>query len=487
MRILQTTIGAVCAAGLLLPGAAWGAEAVVTAQPRVISGPKGPDTTITAYTVTLTAAPGEANQPRAALAGDGTVAVTDTGAAITPGAGCTAVTASEVRCKGAGAGPTGLRVLLGDGDDVVAPGAATGSFDAVAYDGGPGADRVEIEAGTVDGGEGDDVLRGVGAGGQTLLGGPGADTIDGGDGIDQIVGGPGSDRLSGGPGRDSVSWAAETVPITVDLAVPGAAGPAVEPDQIDGFERATGGAGDDTLRGTEDADELDGANGNDRIEALGGDDSINGGRGADTLDGGAGDDFMNADSFEPGAADDDDIAADVLEGGPGKDRVRSVRGADTLSGGDGDDDIEASDDTRRVDAGAGDDAVEVLSDGRLGRMAVTCGTGRDQVHFLTSPAVAPRDCELAVLTDDGVVSTRLRVRGGRLLVAIPYYGRCCRVTVILRANGRDVARAHPQARASVRHAAVRIDRRLRRALRRTTIDVRYRISGESETLRLQTP
>ncbi len=479
-RILQTTMGAVCAAGLALPGAAWGAEASVSSAPRVIPGNKGPDTTITVYTLTVTAGPGEINQPRAALGADGTIMLTEAVAPITPGAGCTAVSEREVSCKAGAALPTSLRVLLGDGDDVVEPGAATGSFESITYEAGPGADRLQIERGTADGGEGDDQLRG-GADAQTLRGGPGADVLEGGDGTDQLDGGPGSDRLSGGPGSDSVSYATETAPVTVDLAAPGAAGTAVEPDLIDGFEQATGGAGDDVLRGTEAEDGLHGGAGSDRLEGRGGNDSLLGGRGPDTIDGGAGDDFMNADEYEP-----TDIADDVLDGGPGDDRVRSASGADTLLGGDGDDSVEATDNTRRVDAGAGNDSVEMSSFGRP-RVEITCGAGRDQVQYLTSPAVAPRDCELAVLSEDEAVSTRLRVRRGRLLVSIPYYGRCCRVTVTLRANGRTIARARPRARASVTHAEFRLDRKLRRALRRATIDVRYGTGEVAETLRLQTP
>ncbi|WP_372896126.1 PKD domain-containing protein, partial [Stieleria sp.] len=60
-----------------------------------------------------------------------------------------------------------------------------------------------ITATNVEGGDGDDTIRGSGTGG-TLHGGAGNDTIYGGDGNQTLIGGPGEDSLDGGPGEDSL-------------------------------------------------------------------------------------------------------------------------------------------------------------------------------------------------------------------------------------------------------------------------------------------
>ena len=86
-----------------------------------------------------------------------------------------------------------------------------------------------------------------------------------------------------------------------------------------------GGAGADALQGADGADVLDGGPGDDRIDGLDGADVLLGGDGADTvdgsggadrLDGGAGDDVLRPDGYER-------AAADVVEGGPGVDRVEA--------------------------------------------------------------------------------------------------------------------------------------------------------------------
>ena len=88
-----------------------------------------------------------------------------------------------------------------------------GSIEADTIDGGSGTDVIfgaegddDLDgAGGVDwvfGGEGDDAVDG-GAGVDRLFGGEGADTIDGGEGADTILGGEGDDTLTGGSGADT--------------------------------------------------------------------------------------------------------------------------------------------------------------------------------------------------------------------------------------------------------------------------------------------
>jgi Ca2+-binding RTX toxin-like protein len=82
-----------------------------------------------------------------------------------------------------------------------------------------------------------------------------------------------------------------------------------------------GGAGDDTILGSERADRLNGGDGNDLILGFGGNDRIEGGNGDDILLGGQGDDFIRG-----GAGDDiifDLFGKNDVNGGPGRDLVIS--------------------------------------------------------------------------------------------------------------------------------------------------------------------
>jgi len=138
----------------------------------------------------------------------------------------------------------------GAGDDVVTVKDLTGvrALKNVTLEGGLGNDILDASAQanrnirvTLNGGEGDDVLKG-GAGADTLNGGAGNDMLDGGAGNDDLFGGDGNDVLKGGAGNDRLV---------------GGAGA----DQLDG------GAGDDVLDG-----------GNDEVK-----DVVVGGPGRDTF------------------------------------------------------------------------------------------------------------------------------------------------------------------------------------------------------------
>lgn len=74
-----------------------------------------------------------------------------------------------------------------------------------------------------------------------------------------------------------------------------------------------GGEGNDTAKGTADADFMQGDEGDDTLNGLGGDDRLNGGSGDDNLSGGSGD--------------------DLLQGGSGNDLLFGGQGNDIMSGG----------------------------------------------------------------------------------------------------------------------------------------------------------
>jgi serralysin len=86
------------------------------------------------------------------------------------------------------------------------------------------------------------------------------------------------------------------------------------------IENALGGAGGDTLIGSETANALDGAGGADSLRGNGGDDVVSGGTGNDVLDGGGGNDTLSG-------GDDND----TLIGAAGNDRLDGGAGSDTAS------------------------------------------------------------------------------------------------------------------------------------------------------------
>jgi Ca2+-binding RTX toxin-like protein len=189
----------------------------------------------------------EANDLRLARHGTDLV-VRDLAATLTPGAGCTRVTAHRVTC--AGAGVAMLSADLGRGDDravvtnlvglptiVVRGGLGADTLESVVahvtFYGGPGRDRLfgGLRADVLSGKRGADFIRGRG----------GADRIHGGRGDDLIVSGPGADRSFGGGGDD----------------------------------RVYGGPGDDVLRGGADDDTMADFAGRDRLYGGTGEDYLN--------------------------------------------------------------------------------------------------------------------------------------------------------------------------------------------------------------------
>lgn len=198
----------------------------------------------------------------------------------------------------------------------------------------------------IDGGAGNDIIKGL-DGGDLLLGGIGNDQIfgfggndvlDGGAGRDSLFGGSGDDVLrpdTGATGRDTIdggdgidtldySTSAATRGVRIDLGITTA--------------QATQGAGRDTIlnvenvTGTGFADRITGSDAANMLLGGFGDDTLNGGGGDDVLIGGTGNDRVS------GGDGNDDISgntgADILTGGAGFDAFiyRSTGESSTLSG-----------------------------------------------------------------------------------------------------------------------------------------------------------
>jgi hypothetical protein len=255
------------------------------------------------------AAPGEHNAPvfRAPAGASTTWSVTDAGAALAPGSGCTAVTGHEVACSAGpaspvpGFGPAILRAVaqLGDRDDQASLVPPLGGELFLMADGGAGHDvlTLPVGGGVLHGGDGDDELRSDAASWADpaiLDGGEGRDDLRGGEARETLIDGdsdsaPLPDVIDGGSGRDTVSYSRRTAPVTVDLAA-GRGGAAGEDDRLTSIEDAVGGQGADRIVGDTFTNALDGAGGRNTLIGGAGDDTFGHARGPVTC--GEGDDVL---------------------------------------------------------------------------------------------------------------------------------------------------------------------------------------------------
>ncbi|HEX8120276.1 MAG TPA: calcium-binding protein [Solirubrobacteraceae bacterium] len=392
---------------------------------------------------------GERNDLMLTPDGDAIV-VADAGAPLVVIRGCERREDGTVRCR-LGKPITQVVVQTGTEDDVVR--APLPAVDLVTAGLGTGNDRFEGDGKEVwgQGDEGADVLVNLGsgasdlegrAGDDTLTGGAGADDLQGGPGRDALAGGAGDDELQGvdfdepgpldverpeadvldgGAGADRVTYAQRRIDVSVDLADPAPDGAPGEGDVLRDVENVQGGIGADRLSGDGGANVLAGENGPDTISGRGGDDDLRGGYHGD---------FRRPQSRR----------ADVVDGGPGDDRV-AVAGRGLLTGGPGDDALATGrlrPSSSSADCGPGADVVRVsrgttpgvdgscerwavkllLVRGRLTRHAMSVPTLRGGVARLTIPCspVLGRRCIMTLDIRDGarlLARDREVVRPGR--------------------------------------------------------------------------
>ena len=373
-------------------------QCAVSQAATVSADPAGTDSTVRFI---FDAAPGEANQVRFEVEPT-KITVSDTGADLTVGAGCTAQGPRRAVCATAQPSFFLMDVALGDRDDgtVFAP---IGDGEAVrpAVDAGAGNDSVDASGLSrivdADGGEGDDTLIG-GAADDNLTGGPGNDSLAGNAGDDRLLGdvagAMGNDVLDGGAGSsDEVSYADRTEGVTVSLAGTGPQGGEGESDTLAEVENLAGGSGDDVLTGSDAANRIAGRSGHDVIAGLGGNDVLTG---AGVLDA----------SFE----EIEDGTPDVITGGDGHDLI-SVKSGGSASGGAGIDQIGGV--GAKLSGGPGPDRL--YPEGGT----ATCGGGTDSVGVKTEEPVRIRSgCESVSFGRFGELRLRLPItRTKRSLLA----------------------------------------------------------------------
>jgi Ca2+-binding RTX toxin-like protein len=270
--------------------------------------------------------------------------VTELGATIVAGTGCTQDSPNVVTCTTSRGRP--IIANLGDQNDR----ASSRTSRSVQLFGEDGNDRLAGASGrdTIDGGAGDDNLTG-GSGGDRMTGGSGNDQMFGNSGNDRLAGGDGTDLLQGGTGNDSVS----------------------------------GGNGDDTLR--EDsvpngADTLAGDSGNDTVDYSQRSAPVNVSVDDQPFDG----------DRRTDERDNVRSTIDRVQGGAGSDVLIGRDGpGDTLVGGTGDDVIDPRRGDDHVDGGPGIDQISLRD---LSQDDVVCGDGVDSVAADLRDTAAP-DCE----------------------------------------------------------------------------------------------
>jgi Ca2+-binding RTX toxin-like protein len=136
----------------------------------------------------------------------------------------------------------------------------------------------------IEGTESDDYLQGTAAsdeifglaGDDFLEGSGGRDSLYGGDGDDRLAGGTGNDWFDGGAGSDMVTYNETSLAIRIDLqlGLVSFPGTSLLDEHLGSIENAGGGAGDDTIFGTESSGNI--------LAGGAGDDSLSGRSNDDT-------------------------------------------------------------------------------------------------------------------------------------------------------------------------------------------------------------
>lgn len=279
----------------------------------------------------------------------------------------------------------------GVGNDTLTGGSDIGTSDRDILDGGAGDDSISSGfTNTAESGNGGDSLIG-GTGDDTIEGGAARDTIDGGDDNDSIDGAEGDDSITGGAGDDTIEdglgddtvygGAGNDVLISNVSGVNSAGadfldgGDGDDLIQVGGNDTAFGGDGDDTITQGHSPNLVnvvaDGGDGDDLMVGANYGQNFSGGAGNDTLIGGDDANYSDSDTLDGGSGNDSIVSGytssnnqtrgdqllggtgdDTIEGGTANDTITGGSGDDTISGGAGDDSIQGDDSTNLITNGS---------------------------------------------------------------------------------------------------------------------------------------
>lgn len=296
-------------------------------------------------------------------------------------------------------------------------------FDTVSYEFGVEAVNIDLANGEVFdlGANGQDTLRNIEAlvgtqFGDSLAGNTLNNDLDGGAGDDTLRGATGGeDLLIGGDGSDTVDYTRYQTALQLDLAATQVLvddGKGVS-DTLQGIENVLGTNFSDSIDGTSEDNALHGNDGADTLMGREGNDLLRGGDGGDLLygdfiedepspadpitvdpsDGGAVNlEGTSGDNTLIGAAGDDSLVGlggnDLLVGNDGADTLLGGDGADTLELGAGNDQAfgEAGNDvlvagagSNTLDGGGGNDTLSVVNESLLAASVTAIGGGGDDL------------------------------------------------------------------------------------------------------------
>ncbi|WP_439613428.1 M10 family metallopeptidase C-terminal domain-containing protein [Reyranella sp.] len=226
-------------------------------------------------------------------------------------------------------------------------------------------------------------------GNDSLNGGGGVDVLYAGDGDDSLAGGTSTDgvnQLWGGDGTDTVTYAAQTAVVYVDLGA-GAGyvredGVLVLADSLDSIENATGGSANDTLIGDDGNNFLDGGAGQNALYGLDGDDSFAGGTatgGTNQLWGGEGTNTVDYSDLSSAVRVDLGAGAGYVLRGSVFVLVDQMDNIQNATGGSANDTLIGDDGNNRLEGGLGSNALYGLGgdDTFVGGLAAGLGKTAD--------------------------------------------------------------------------------------------------------------
>ncbi|KAB1085063.1 calcium-binding protein [Neorhizobium galegae] len=230
----------------------------------------------------------------------------------------------------------------GDGNDFLHGGVGT---DTLTYASATAAVTVSLATITAQNtsGAGTDTVLGF----ENLTGSDYNDILTGDGNANVIQGGVGNDAMDGGGGVDTLTYAAATAGITMDLATStGQATGGAGTDTVSNFENLVGSGYNDTLTGNNSDNVIEGGVGNDTIDGSGGNDTLtyvnatagitmNLATGTGQATGGAGTDTISNFENLVGSGYNDTLTGNnsdnVVEGGAGNDTIDASGGVDTLT------------------------------------------------------------------------------------------------------------------------------------------------------------
>ncbi|MGB5793440.1 beta strand repeat-containing protein, partial [Poseidonibacter sp.] len=207
-------------------------------------------------------------------------------------------------------------------------------------------------------------------------------TLDGKAGNDTLKGGAGDDHFLGGDGIDTVDYSDVSEKLNIDLKslTPTEVAIGQGVDTFDSIEGVIGGTNDDTLVGTNSANNIFAQEGNDTLIGYGGNDTLDGGDGKDLVSFGFTTNDISLDLSKGNSTQTSGVGTLVVTnvedviGGFGNDTLTGTDEANTLSGGFGNDTLISKGGNDTLDGGKNSDSYKLNITNTSSTVSITIGT-----------------------------------------------------------------------------------------------------------------